>query len=332
MQSAPDTSFDERGNAGGKPSYQWYTKIEVACQNFRKTLVDWRQRNEELDWGFRQKLSEYDLPNQVARLNGMRREISGIEDLMHVANGIAPIFRYRRLWTEDKMKQVAPAAVSILGVIRELQKVCQTNDWLVEDRAPFLAYKVDLLLRRHQLRGLRGTSRLWYKRYGCTPHRTQDLVVQVQEYYRLGEQTEPYVYNAVAPGAPIDLVQLATIYQTGPGRLGYHDFDKEIRRVARLHSTSEEYINLFPFVEAADLVRRMGTSKYLMSPFEAAYEDGRRWRRAVKFRRDVYADEREEMESNDSPASDPFHPDHVDYRFLRAPFRHPVLQVPHADP
>ena len=34
MRSAPDTSFDERGNAGGKPSYQWYTKIEVAYQNF----------------------------------------------------------------------------------------------------------------------------------------------------------------------------------------------------------------------------------------------------------------------------------------------------------
>ena len=36
MRSAPDTSFDEHGNAGGKPSYKWYTKIEVACQNFRK--------------------------------------------------------------------------------------------------------------------------------------------------------------------------------------------------------------------------------------------------------------------------------------------------------
>ena len=34
MRSAPDTSFNERGNAGGKPSYQWYTKIELACQNF----------------------------------------------------------------------------------------------------------------------------------------------------------------------------------------------------------------------------------------------------------------------------------------------------------
>ena len=52
MRSAPDTSFDERGNAGGKPSYQWYTKIEVACQNVRKALLDWRQCNKELDWGF----------------------------------------------------------------------------------------------------------------------------------------------------------------------------------------------------------------------------------------------------------------------------------------
>ena len=46
----------------------------------------------------------------------------------------------------------------------------------------------------------------------------------------------PYAYNAVAPGAPIDLVQLATIYQAGPGQIWYYDFDKEIRRVARLHS------------------------------------------------------------------------------------------------
>ena len=63
MRSTPDTSFDERWNAGGKPSYQWYTKIELACQNFRKALVDWRQCDEELDWGFRQNLSEHDLPN-----------------------------------------------------------------------------------------------------------------------------------------------------------------------------------------------------------------------------------------------------------------------------
>ena len=216
------------------------------------------------------------------------------------------------------MKRVAPVAVSILGVIRDLQKVCQTNNWLFEDRAPFLAYKVDLLLRRHQLRGLRGTSQLGYKRYGCAPHRTQDLAVQLQEYIRLGEQTEPYAYNAVAPGAPIDLVQLATMYQTGPGRLGYHNFDKAIRRVAALHSTSEEYVNLFPFVDAADLVRRMGTSKYLMSPYKAGYKGGQRWRQAVQFLRDVYADEREEIESTISPASDLFQPDPVDHRFLPA--------------
>ena len=143
-------------------------------------------------------------------------------------------------------------------------------------------------------------------------------MVQLQEYYRLGESTGPYAYNAVAPGAPIDLVQLATIYKTGPGQIGYHDFHKEIRRVARLYSTSEEYINLFPFVDAADLVQRLGTSKYLMSTLESVNEEGRRWRRAVKFRRDVYADEREELESSDSPTSDLFHPDPVDHRFLLA--------------
>ena len=41
-------------------------------------------------------------------------------------------------------------------------------------------------------------------------------MVQLQEYYRLGESTGPYAYSAVAPRAPIDLVQLATIYQAGP--------------------------------------------------------------------------------------------------------------------
>ena len=39
-RSAPDTSFDERGNAGGDPGYQWYTKIEVACQHFQAALVN----------------------------------------------------------------------------------------------------------------------------------------------------------------------------------------------------------------------------------------------------------------------------------------------------
>ena len=53
-------------------------------------------------------------------------------------------------------------------------------------------------------------------------------MVRLQEYYRLGESPGPYAYNAVAPGAPIDLVQLATMYQTGPGQIRYYNFDKEI--------------------------------------------------------------------------------------------------------
>ena len=163
MRSTPVTSFNDHGNAGGTPSYQWYTRIEMACQNFRKTLVDWPQCNEERNWGFRNNLSEHDLPEQIARLNRMHRDISIFDELMRVADGIDLIFRYRRLRKVDKMLRVAPVAVWILGLIRDLQKGCQTNEWLLEDRAPFLAYKVDLLLRRHQLRGLRGTTRLGYK-------------------------------------------------------------------------------------------------------------------------------------------------------------------------
>ena len=108
-------------------------------------------------------------------------------------------------------------------------------------------------------------------------------MVQLQEYFGLGDSTGPHAYNAVAPGAPIDLVRVAMIYQTGPGQIRYYDFHKESRRVARLHSTNEEYINLFPFEDAVDLVRRLGTSKYLMSPFESGYKDGRYWRREVPF-------------------------------------------------
>ena len=92
-------------------------------------------------------------------------------------------------------------------------------------------------------------------------------MVQLKEYYQLGEWTGPYAYNVVAPGAPINLVHLATIYQTGPGQIRCYNFDKEIRGVARLHSTTEEYLNLLPFVDAAALTRRLGTSKYLMFPF-----------------------------------------------------------------
>ena len=108
------------------------------------------------------------------------------------------------------------------------------------------------------------------------------------------------------------------MYQTGPGQNRDYDFDKEIRRVARLHSTSEEYINHFPLEDAADFGRRLGTPKYLMSTFESGYEDGRRWCPAVKFRRDVFVDEREELESSNLPASDRFHPDPVNHLFLLA--------------
>ena len=115
---------------------------------------------------------ETNQPDQVARLNRMHREICGINDLIHVADGINLLFKYRRFWTAAKMRRSAPSAISILGLIGDPQKVCQTNDWLFKDRAPFLVYKVDLLLRRHQPQGLRGTSRLGYKRYRCALVRT----------------------------------------------------------------------------------------------------------------------------------------------------------------
>ena len=35
-RSAPDTSFDERGNVGGKPGYQWYTKAKRLARTFKR--------------------------------------------------------------------------------------------------------------------------------------------------------------------------------------------------------------------------------------------------------------------------------------------------------
>ena len=35
-RSAPDTSFDERGNLGGKPGYQWYTKTKWLVKTFER--------------------------------------------------------------------------------------------------------------------------------------------------------------------------------------------------------------------------------------------------------------------------------------------------------
>ena len=94
---------------------------------------------------------ETDPPHQMARLNRMHREICGIDDLKNFTEGIDLLFKYRRFWTAAKMRWSPPSAISILRLIRDIQKVCGTNDWLFEDRAPFLPYKVDLLLRRHQL-------------------------------------------------------------------------------------------------------------------------------------------------------------------------------------
>ena len=67
----------------------------------------------------------------------------------------------------------------------------------------------------------------------------------------------------------MDLVQLATMYQTSPGQVRYHDFEKEIQRVAHFPPTNEMYINLFPFEVSTDLSRRLATSKYLMSSLES---------------------------------------------------------------
>ena len=96
MRRAPHTSFDETGTPGSAPSYQWYAKIEVACQNFRRALVDWRICNKELDRGYRNNLVDTDLPVQITRLNRMHQEICGIDGLIHVADEIALFLKYRR--------------------------------------------------------------------------------------------------------------------------------------------------------------------------------------------------------------------------------------------
>ena len=124
IRSASDTSFDESRTPGGAPSYQWYKRIEVACQTFENALVDWRKCNKELHWEFTNNLLETDLPNLIASLNRMHRDICGIEDLMHVAYGIDLLFKYRRFWTLAKKRRSAPSAISIVALIRDHQKVC----------------------------------------------------------------------------------------------------------------------------------------------------------------------------------------------------------------
>ena len=108
-------------------------------------------------------------------------------------------------------------------------------------------------------------------------------MVQLQEYYQLGESTGPYAY--------IPSHQEPSSISSSWRRFTRLALDEsgtttsELRRVARLHSTNEEYINLFSFDAAADLIGHLGTSKYLMSPFKGGYENGQYWRREVMFRR-----------------------------------------------
>ena len=58
------------------------------------------------------------------------------------------------------------------------------------------------------------------------------------------------------------------IYGISTGRVIYHDFEKEIQKVARLPPSNKTYISLFGFGDCADLTRRLGTSRYLMSPLK----------------------------------------------------------------
>ena len=142
-------------------------------------------------------------------------------------------------------------------------------------------------------------------------------MVQLEEYHPLGQSTGLYPYNAVAPEAPIDLVQLWTVYQISTGRVKYHDFENEIKKVARLSPTNERFISLLPFVDCADLIRRLGTLKYLMSPWKSGYDgQGKYWHRQVPYRGDVYLDEQEQLESGGAAASNPSYPDPLDQRFL----------------
>ena len=92
------------------------------------------------------------------------------------------------------------------------------------------------------------------------------------------QSTGQYLCNAVATGAPMLLAQLPMIYHTSPGRVRHHDFKKGIQKVAGLPPTNERYINLFAFEDCADLTRRLGTLKYLMSPSKSAYDQRKYWR------------------------------------------------------
>ena len=96
MQAAPHTSFDGNGNLGNAPGYKSYGQKEVAYRQLRSALVALRNFNEEIDYQRRNQLEEEHLLGKIIYLNGMHRELCGISDLIHFADRIDRVFRYRR--------------------------------------------------------------------------------------------------------------------------------------------------------------------------------------------------------------------------------------------
>ena len=88
---------------------------------------------------------------------------------------------------------------------------------------------------------------------------------QLEQFHKLGQSTaHPHsatgASNLVAPSAPINLVQLSTIYQAGLETTCL-DLDANIRKMACLARSELTYIELFPFRHGGDLLRSLGTLK-----------------------------------------------------------------------
>ena len=92
---------------------------------------------------FKNNLKQGNLPNQIQLLHCMHPQLCRLNNLIHVADGIDLFFKYRRFWTVGKMRRPAPSAISILGLLWNLTKVCQKDNWSFQDGAPFSAYKTD---------------------------------------------------------------------------------------------------------------------------------------------------------------------------------------------
>ena len=91
------------------------------------------QFTKESNYQRRNRLEEKHLLGQIIYLDCMHRELWGISHLLHVADGINLVFRYQRHCTARKIRQPARVAVLLLGLIRDLTKVCHVDDWLFED-------------------------------------------------------------------------------------------------------------------------------------------------------------------------------------------------------